>query len=122
MVAVFKVITFPLRVYSCVLVTSLPDNASYASADETVKKMFAAMNEWDEDQLEVVLRGVDLAAISKAYKGCTLVECDSAFKSGTYAGVFVPCKVKLANGKETKLNVAMRSDNLWNIWTLDGGI
>ena len=92
------------------------------SADETVKKMFAAMNEWDEDQLEVVLRGVDLAAISKAYKGCTLVECDSAFKSGTYAGVFVPCKVKLANGKETKLNVAMRNDNPWNIWTLDGGI
>ena len=92
------------------------------SADETVKKMFAAMNEWDEDQLEVVLRGVDLAAISKAYKGCTLVECDSAFKSGTYAGVFVPCKVKLANGKETKLNVAMRNDNPWNIWTLDGGM
>ena len=77
--------------------------------------------EWDEDQLKVVLRGVDLAAISKAYKGCTLVECDSAFKSGTYAGVFVPCKVKLANGKETKLNVAMRNNNLWNIWTLDGG-
>ena len=92
------------------------------SADETVKKMFAAMNEWDEDQLKVVLRGVDLAAISKAYKGCTLVECDSAFKSGTYAGVFVTCKVKLANGKETKLNVAMRNDNPWNIWTLDGGI
>ena len=92
------------------------------SADETVKKMFAAMNEWDEDLLKVVLRGVDLAAISKAYKGCTLVECDSAFKSGTYAGVFVPCKVKLANGKETKLNVAMRNDNPWNIWTLDGGI
>ena len=59
------------------------------SADETVKKMFAAMNEWNEDQLKVVLRGVDLAAISKAYKGCTLVECDSAFKSGNYAGVFV---------------------------------
>ena len=92
------------------------------SADETVKKMFAAMNEWDEDLLKVVLRGVDLAAMSKAYKGCTLVECDSAFKSGTYAGVFVPCKVKLANGKETKLNVAMRNDNPWNIWTLDGGI
>lgn len=92
------------------------------SADETVKKMFAAMNEWDEDLLKVVLRGVDLAAISKAYKGCTLVECDSAFKSGTYAGVFVPCKVKLANGKETKLNVAMRNDNPWNIWTLDGGM
>ena len=92
------------------------------SADETVKKMFAAMNEWDEDHLKVVLRGVDLAAISKAYKGCTLVECDSAFKSGTYAGVFVPCKVKLSNGKETKLNVAMRNDNPWNIWALDGGI
>ena len=92
------------------------------SADETVKKMFAAMNVWDEGQLEVVLRGVDLTAISKAYKGCTLLECNSAFKSGTYAGVFVPCKVKLANGKETKLNVAMRNDNPWNIWTLDGGI
>lgn len=30
------------------------------SADETVKKMFAAMKVWDEGQLEVVLRGVDL--------------------------------------------------------------
>ena len=92
------------------------------SAEETVKLMFEALNTWDQDVLGVVLRGSDLQAVSKIYKGCILEECGSAFRSGVYNGVFVPCKVRRADGKVENLAIAMRKDNPWNIWINDGGL
>ena len=104
-------------------VEGLPANEFAAlSAEETVKKMFEAMNIWDEDVLKLVLRGSDLNAISKIYRGCTLIECGESFRSGVYTGVYVPCKVKLSNGKEENLVIAMRKDNPWKIWINDGGL
>ena len=92
------------------------------SAEETIKLMFEALNTWDQDILGVVLRGSDLQAVSQIYKGCILEECGSAFRSGVYNGVFVPCKVRRADGKVENLAVAMRKDNPWNIWINDGGL
>ena len=104
-------------------VEGLPvDEFAALSAEETVKKMFEAMNSWDEDVLKLVLRGSDLNAISKIYRGCTLIECGESFRSGVYTGVYVPCKVKLSNGKEENLVIAMRKDNPWKIWINDGGL
>ena len=84
--------------------------------------MFEAMNIWDENVLKLTLRGSDLNAISKIYRGCTLIECGESFRSGVYTGVYVPCKVKLSNGKEENLVIAMRKDNPWKIWINDGGL
>ena len=104
-------------------VEGLPvDEFAALSAEETVKKMFEAMNSWDEDVLKLVLRGSDLNAISKIYRGCTLIECGESFRSGVYTGVYVLCKVKLSNGKEENLVIAMRKDNPWKIWINDGGL
>ena len=41
---------------------------------------------------------------------------------GVYTGVYVLCKVKLSNGKEENLVIAMRKDNPWKIWINDGGL
>ena len=51
--------------------------------------MFEAMTSWDEDVLKLILRGSDLNAISKIYRGCTLIECGKSFRSGVYTGVYV---------------------------------
>ncbi len=104
-------------------VEGLPvDEFAGLSAEETVKKMFEAMNGWEENVLKLVLRGTPTGAISKTYRGCTLIECGESFRSGVYTGVYVPCKVKLSNGKEENLVIAMRKDNPWKIWINDGGL
>ena len=104
-------------------VEGLPvDEFAGLSAEETVKKMFEAMNIWDENVLKLVLRGSDLNAVSEIYRGCTLLECGESFRSGVYGGVYVPCKVKRADGGEDNLNVAMRNDNPWKVWINDGGL
>ncbi len=104
-------------------VEGLPvDEFAGLSAEETVKKMFEAMNIWDENVLKLVLRGSELNAVSEIYRGCTLLECGESFRSGVYGGVYVPCKVKRADGGEDNLNVAMRNDNPWKVWINDGGL
>ncbi len=51
-------------------VEGLPvDEFAALSAEETVKKMFEAMNIWDENVLKLVLRGSDLNAVSNIYCG-----------------------------------------------------
>ncbi len=53
---------------------------------------------------------------------CGLMEIGDSYKSGSYAGVFVPCKVKFADGKTEKLNIAVRDDNYFGVWNFDGGL
>ena len=86
-----------------------------------VDKMFAAMRTWDTAVLEQIITFVPVDRFEK-YKGCMLVESGDHFRSGDYAGVFVPCKVKFADGSTEKLLVALRNDNAKGAWVLDGGM
>ena len=86
-----------------------------------VDKMFAAMRTWDSAVLEQIITFVPVDRFEK-YKGCMLVESGDHFRSGDYAGVFVPCKVKFADGSTEKLLVALRNDNAKGAWVLDGGM
>jgi hypothetical protein len=45
----------------------------------------------------------------------------SSFKSGQYAGVYVPYEVKLKSGEVQKHNLALRNDNPHKAWIVDGG-
>ncbi len=92
------------------------------SAKEAVDKMFSAMQEWDKERLGVVLGTYPLTILEKKYSGCRMIECGEAFTSGTYAGVFVPCKVQYADGSREKLKISLRNDNRYGVWTVDGGI
>ncbi len=89
---------------------------------EAVEKMFNAMKNWDKDILQVVLYGSYVSRLEDIYKGCELIEIGDSYKSGSYSGVFVPCKVKLAGGKTEKLNIAVRNDNYFGVWNFDGGL
>ncbi len=90
--------------------------------EEAVEKMFAAMKNWDTDFLQVILYGSDTRMLERTYKGCELIEIGESFKSGARAAIFVPCKVKLADGKTEKLNIAVRDDNYFGVWNFDGGL
>ncbi len=90
--------------------------------EKAVEKMFAAMNNWDMDILQVILYGSHVSRLEDMYKGCELIEIGDSYKSGSYAGVFVPCEVKSADGKTDKLNIALRNDNLFGTWNVDGGL
>lgn len=89
--------------------------------EEALKRMFAAMRTWDTSVLEQIIIFVPVDRFAK-YKGCILVESGDHFRSGNYAGVFVPCKVKFSDGSTEKLLVAMRNDNDKKAWVLDGGM
>ncbi len=56
------------------------------------------------------------------YGGLAVIAIGQAVRSGQYAGVFVPCKVLLANGKTEKLMLALRNDNPEKCWLVDGGL
>jgi len=98
------------------------DQFTGITAEEAVVRMFDATSVWDEDFLKVVLRNMSLRQMEKIYKGCRLLEYEPSFKSGLYNGVFVKCKVKMADGRTKKLVVALRNDNPTMTWTADGGL
>lgn len=91
--------------------------------EEASDKLFEALNEWDEPMLKVILRIYPLHRLeADGFKGCTLLKKGKAFQSGTYGGVFVPCEIQLSTGKKIKTKLALRNDNPWHVWEVDGGI
>lgn len=64
----------------------------------------------------------DLAAIRKRFEGARVVETGEPFRSGMYPGVFVPYRLRLADGSVEKLKIALRNDNPGRVWLVDGGI
>ena len=91
--------------------------------EEAVDKLFKALDEWNEPMLKVILRIYPLRRLeARGFKGCTLLKKGDAFQSGTYGGVFVPCEIQLVNGRKIKTKLALRNDNPWHAWEVDGGI
>lgn len=84
--------------------------------------MFEAASVWNEGLLKVVLRNMSLRQMEKTYKGCQLLEHEPSFKSGLYNGVFIKCKLQMADGSIKKVVVAMRNDNSAKAWVADGGL
>ena len=41
---------------------------------------------------------------------------------GTVRGVFVPCRVKMSDGRIEKIVLALRNDNPTGSWVADGGL
>ena len=93
------------------------------SAEDAVSKLAEALKSWDEQKLKAILRGYPLKRLEAAgYKGCEVTITGAAFRSGVYGGLFVPCGIKFADGSKRKINLALRNDNQWNCWEVDGGI
>ncbi len=55
----------------------------------------------------------------KKWVDMEILEIGEPFKKDDYVGEFVPCKVKLANGEEISISIAVRNDNKFKIWIFD---
>lgn len=90
--------------------------------ERAIEKAFAAMESWDEETLKVVMAQYNLKNIKSTYAGCRLLSHKIHFRSGRYAGVFIPCTIQFANGEKVNRNIAIRNDNKEHVWLIDGGI
>jgi len=93
------------------------------SAEAAVGKLAGAFKSWDEPMLKVILRIYSLKSLeARGFKGCTLTIKGKPFKSGVYCGFFVPCEVVYSDGRKGKVTFALRNDNQWGCWEIDGGL
>ncbi len=106
-----------------VMADSLPwDEFSNISAEAAVEKMFRALNTGDMARLRVILSNSSIPNILEKYRGCSAISIGTSFKSGTYNGVFVPCKIRMPDGKTRKHPIALKKDAMYNSWVVDGGM
>ena len=83
------------------------------------------MREWDEDILNTAMhyyKGDVMKVVEGRYRGLEVKSIGESFSSGLYPGRFVKCKVVLPNGKKETLTLALRNDNKYKVWLLDGGL
>lgn len=77
-------------------------------------------------QLEPVLPALksypDTALLLKVYSGMKVEEVGKAYRSGSYAGWYVPLRVALRDGRQGELILALRNDNPSRAWYVDGGL
>lgn len=102
---------------------SLPwDEFTGISAEVAVEKLFRALNTGDMAKLRVILSNSSITNMLETYRGCSIINIGSSFKSGTYNGVFVPCKVRMPDGNTRKYTIALKKDARFNSWVMDGGM
>ncbi|MDR1984697.1 MAG: hypothetical protein LBQ28_07740 [Prevotellaceae bacterium] len=88
---------------------------------EAAKLIFTALANKNIEPVKEAFIGWNMKTI-ELFFGLELIELGEPFKSGLYAGEYVPYKIKLANGKIKKFNIALRNDNENNVWVVDGGL
>ncbi len=59
--------------------------------------------------------------IKQDYGGIQVISVGEAFRSGMYAGWFVPYEIRMPGGRIKKHNLAVRNDNPQQRFILDGG-
>lgn len=64
----------------------------------------------------------DTALVLKVYGGMKVEEVGKAYRSGSYAGWYVPLRVTLRDGRQGELLLALRNDNASRAWYVDGGL
>ena len=62
-----------------------------------------------------------LKNIQRRYEGSRLIYIGNSFTSGIYAGEYVPYLLQLKSGDTIEGNMAIRNDNPYHTWNIDGG-
>lgn len=94
-------------------------------AAEAARLILDAFATWDSAILDEALSEYGARArvlLRSRYAGATVVECSAPVRSGTYPGLFVPCRLRMADGTTEKLHLALRNDNAQRRWVVDGGL
>ena len=89
------------------------------------RMILEAFATWDEAILDEALYSYGAGArelLKKRYAGARVTELGKPFRSGKYAGVFIPCTLRMADGSTEKIRLALRNDNSEQRWLVDGGL
>lgn len=89
------------------------------------RMILEAFATWNEAILDEALYSYGAGArelLKKRYAGARVTELGKPFRSGKYAGVFIPCTLRMADGSTEKIRLALRNDNSEQRWLVDGGL
>lgn len=92
------------------------------TAVKAVSVIFSGLEKSNIEEVKEAFEHYDIDEIKDRFFGVKVISIGESFKSGLYPGEYVPIEVKLKDGKELKMNVAVRNDNANGVWVLDGGI
>jgi hypothetical protein len=95
---------------------------SRISAAEAATLIADAIDSGYLESVREVFSQYDFEAVSDKFRGAKVVKRGKLFRSGLYGGVFVPLKVKYADGRTKRVTIALRNDNPNHTWLVDGGI
>lgn len=94
-------------------------------ASRAARLILDAFATWDTAILDEALSAYGARArqlLRSRYAGATVVECSAPVRSGNYPGLFIPCRLRMADGTTEELHVALRNDNPQRSWVVDGGL
>ncbi len=92
------------------------------TASQAARLIADAIDKGDMESVKETFVYYDLGFINEHFKGAKVLKLGKPFRSGLYSGVFVPCKVRMGNGRVERLKFALRNDNPDGVWLVDGGI
>ena len=94
-------------------------------AGRAARLILDAFATWDTEILDEALSAYGARArqlLRSRYAGATVVECSAPVRSGNYPGLFIPCRLQMADGSTEELHLALRNDNPQRSWVVDGGL
>lgn len=94
-------------------------------AGRAARLILDAFATWNTGILDEALSAYGARArqlLRNRYAGATLVECSAPVRSGNYPGLFIPCRLRMADGTTEELHLALRNDNPQRSWVVDGGL
>ncbi len=103
-------------------INSLSGGFGNLTAEEATRKFLTALETWDTSVIYQMMDPEFAEGEFKTiYNGANLLDVGKGFRSGLYAGVFVPYRIQLRNGVEKAFNLALKcsADGGWE-W--DGGM
>jgi outer membrane lipoprotein-sorting protein len=102
----------------------LPDNEKYArmTPQEAARAFFEACAQEDWEEFGKFSTMSPSERIKQYLGGLEVVSLGEPFRSGGYAGWYVPYEIKLKSGHVKKFNLALRKDNPAGRFMFDGGL
>lgn len=94
-------------------------------AGRAARLILDAFATWNTEILNEALSAYGARArqlLRNRYAGATVVECSAPVRSGNYPGLFIPCRLRMADGSTEELHLALRNDNPQRSWVVDGGL
>ena len=119
---------FRLDLASDVQVVDQPYHAvglEHLGPEETARAFFDAAIAGDWSKVESLCPSPALVAWLRDADPSRVLSVGASFRTGTYAGVYVPYRVELGGNRRGEVhehNLALRNDNPVHRWVVDGGL